>query len=158
MKTYELPTGDVSFMEPAEARAALKKLKAEIVADRDHPLLAENHFQHEAALRVFRELTEITQAGDDGADHEARAAFLADALSDEAPCATPEECRKRAADLLKTPGYVTHERGESVLTDGEREKIRRKIHALHIVADGGGAGQADAADADDGDDDDADEE
>ena len=156
MKTYELP-GDVSFMEPAEARAALKKLKAEIVADRDHPLLAENHFQHEAALRVFEELNSMVRRGEAGADHEAEAAFLADALSDEAPCATPEECRKRAADLLKTPGYVTHERGESVLTDGEREKIRRKIHALHIVAEAGGAGQADAdddgADDDDGDDD-----
>ena len=152
MKSYELP-GDVSFLEPAEARAALKKLTAEIVGDRGHPLLVEEHFQHEAAVRVFEELNKMVRQGEAGADHEAEAAFLADALSDEPPCATPEECRKRAADLLKTPGYVTHERGESVLTDGERERIRRKIHALHIVAEGGGAGQADADDGDDDDDD-----
>ena len=167
MKTYELP-GDVSFLEPAEAQTALKKLKAEIVADRDHPFSDAQHFQHGDAVRVFRELNAMIRAGEADTQADTTAAELEDALGDEKPCRTRAEVLARIAALLRTPGYVTRERGESPLTDGDRERIRRKVHSLSMLVERGDAegqriaaeeraaarqeagGDADA-DADDGD-------
>jgi len=157
MKAYD-PPPDLTDLTPEDAQKLLNVYKATILGDSAHPYNDPQHPQHEDAVRAFRELNAIVRQGEADAASAAGLADLEDALGPDDAGLSPDECRKRAADLLKIPGYVTHERGEVALTDGERERIRRKIHALHIVAEAGGAGQADAADDDDDDDDDDDEE
>jgi len=129
MKSYDLP-GDTSFMEPDEARRAANKFRADILADRDHPYNDPAHPQHADFSAHFRQLYGIINEGEADAQADATAQELAEALGEDAGL-SPAECLARAKELLLTPGYVT---GTGTLSSGDREKLTRKIHALHTVA------------------------
>ena len=171
MKGYELPA-DPEGMTPAEARKAANQFRATVLSDRESPYNNGGHPQHEDFVAYFRALHVIIRQDDADTQADTTAAELEDALGDEKPCRTRAEVLARIAALLRTPGYVTRERGESPLTDGDRERVRRKVHALSMLVERGDAegqriaaeeraaarqeadGDADAdadADADDGD-------
>jgi len=167
VKSYDFP--DYEGLSPEAARKALGKFRADVIADRDHPFSDPQHYEHAAAVKCFDSLNEMIRAGEADTQADATAQELEDALGDEKPCRTRAEALARVAALLRTPGYVTHERGEPVLTDGERGRIRKKVHALSMLVERGDAeGQRIAAeeriaakqaadgdaDADAGDDDD----
>jgi len=135
--TYDFP--DYEGLSPEAARKALKKFQADVIADRAHPFSDAQNFEHADAVRAFRELNAIVRAGEADTQADTTAAELEDALGDEKPCRTRAEVLARIAALLRTPGYVTRERGESPLTDGDRERVRRKVHALSMLVERGDA-------------------
>jgi len=138
VKSYE-PPPDLSDLSPEEAQKLLNVYKATILGDPEHPYNIGGHPQHGDAVRAFRELNAIVRAGEADTQADATAKELEDVLGDEKPCRTRAEVLARVAALLRTPGYVTRERGESVLTDGERERIRKKVHALSMLVERGDA-------------------
>ena len=85
-KNYDpIETGGLT---PAAARRALARLKADILSDDDHPFNHPQHFQHEDFVETFRSLNAMARRGDEDAASASRAAFLAEALGDEKPCAS----------------------------------------------------------------------
>jgi len=143
MKAYDLP--DFEALSPENAERVLRQYRAEIVADRDHPFSDAQHYQHGDAVKCFESLHAMIRAGEADTQADATAQELADALGDEKPCTSRAEVLARIAALLRTPGYVTRERGESPLTDGDRERIRRKVHALSMLVEKGDAAEQRAA-------------
>jgi hypothetical protein len=131
MKSYDIPTYE--NLSPEAARKALNKLRADILADREHPYNDALHTQHEDAVRVFRDLNAMIRAGDEDAASAAKIADLEDALGEDIDL-SPPECLARARKLMRIPGYLTPEPGAPKMPEGAREKLRRKIHALHEYA------------------------
>ena len=135
MRSYDLITYE--GLGPEAAKRALNIFKATVLEDAEHPFNVAQHPQHEDAVRVFAELNAATRAGDEDAAHEADEAELREALADEEPCFSREECLARAAALLRTPGYVLNTPG--AMLDADRERIRKKVHALTMIAERAGA-------------------
>ena len=129
MKSYDLP-GETSGMTPLEARQVLNRLRADILADRAHPFNETGHPQHEDFSACFKQLNTIIQQGATDAQAERAAEELAADLGDDVNL-TPLQCLARAKELLRTPGYII---GTGSLLSAERERLTRKIHALHQVA------------------------
>jgi len=133
MKSYDLPP-EYEGLSPETARKLLNQFRTDIIADRDHPYNVAQHPQHEDFARVFGELNAMALQVDEEAAVREHIADLQDALGDDAEL-SPTESRALAARLMKTPDYMTHESGGERMEDGAREKLRRKIHALIVVAD-----------------------
>jgi len=131
--TEELGTQDVGG-EPTnrdEAQAAMNAAIGKSIAD------SEMQHVNPAGFRVLQ--AEIrkhaaTVAGYDNAAAEAKdAADMERILGDDAGLSVAE-CRARAEELLRTPGYV--EQTPGAMTEEARANLTAKIHALHQVAEG----------------------
>lgn len=128
MKSYDLP-GDTSLMEPEDAKRAKNKFRADVLADRDHPYnVGSTHPQFEDFSAHYRTLNSIIQQGEADAQADATAQELAEALGEDAGLSAPE-CLARAESLLRSDGYISQ-----TMPQAQREKLTKKIHALHTAA------------------------
>ena len=128
MKSYDLPETD--DLTPEQARKAVHRMRADILADRAHPFNETGHPQHEDFSACFKQLNTIIQQGAADAQAVREAEELEADLGDDAGL-SPAECFVRAKELLHTPGYIA---GTGTLLPAERERLTRRIHALHVVA------------------------
>ena len=126
MKSYDLPETD--DLTPDEAKRAVHRLRADILADPRHPFNDSNHAQHGDFSDCFRELNSIIAQDENDVQAERAARERADALGEDVAL-TPAECLDRAEELMKTPGYLA-----GTLPVKDREYLTRKIHALHEAA------------------------
>ena len=126
MKSYDIPETD--GLTPAEAKQAVHRLRADILSDPHHPFNDSAHPQHSDFSDSFKQLNSILLQNETDVQAERAARERADALGEDAGL-SPAECIARAAELMKTPGYLA-----GTLPSREREHLTRRIHALHVVA------------------------
>jgi len=125
MKSYDVPETD--FLTPEQAQAAINRMHADALNDREHPFLNANHPQCEDFAAFSRRLRAII---DDAAAEEKDAAQqekleAAVAVTGDL---SPVECLAKGRTLLKTKGYLSGE-----MAPEERAALKKEIDALYLV-------------------------
>ena len=124
MQSY--PPPDVpAYMTAAEAKRALNKMKADALADKEHPAFNSQHPQSkDFADYSTRLYTIIATAEAEAAD--ALEAQALEAALEATDGMTPEQCLARARELTLTPGYVN-----GTMAPEERAKLATEISTLY---------------------------
>lgn len=127
MQSYP-PPAETEGLTPKGAQRAANQFRAAVLADANHPYNVGGHPQHGDFAGYFAALNAIVRQGESDAEAAASASELAEALGEDADL-TPGEMAAKARELISTPDYVTGR-----LPEAAREKLTRKINALHKAA------------------------
>lgn len=128
MKSYD-PPGETFGLTAEQAQAAVHKMHADVLADKDHPFFNGGHPQHadfvDYNTKLHRIIIESEAEEKDAAAAEKLAA--ARAVTGDLP---PAECMAHGRALLKTKGYLVD---DGTMSSEARAELKRQIDAAFLV-------------------------
>jgi len=126
MRSYDLPGGTFG-LTAEEAQMAVRKMHADVRGDAEHPLMNQNHPQHQDFLKFSTQLHKIILENESDAKDAAAAQKLEDARVVTGDL-TAAEALARGRELLKTPGYL-----DARMESKERAALQKEIDSLFLV-------------------------
>jgi hypothetical protein len=124
MKSYDIP--DVPA-DPEQAQQALNRLRADALADPEHPAFFSAHPQARDFAEYSTRLYKVIATAEVEAKDLAAAQAL-EAARAETGDLTPAECLARARELTLTHGYVN-----GTMAPEERAALAKEISTLYLV-------------------------
>jgi hypothetical protein len=125
MRSYDISETD--FLTLEQAQAAINRLRADALNDREHPFLNANHPQCEDFAAFSRRLHAIiddAEAEEKGAAQQEKL----DAAREVTGGLSPADCLARGRVLLKTKGYL-----DGSMPQEERAALKKEIDALYLI-------------------------
>jgi hypothetical protein len=125
MQSYD-PPPETDGLTPEQAQAAVHKMHADVLADKEHPLLTGGHPQHADFVRFSSQLHRVILE----AEADAKAAVAAQKLEDARAVTgdrTPAACMAHGRALLKTKGYL-----DGTMPEAERAELKKQIDAAFL--------------------------
>jgi len=126
MKSYDLPESD--SLTAAEAQMAVRKMHADARGDAEHPLMTQNHPQHQDFIKFSSQLTRIILQDEADQQDALKAERLEDARAVTGDL-TPGECFARGKTLLKTKGYLVD---DGTMSSEARAALKKEIDAMFL--------------------------
>jgi len=125
MRSYDV-LGGTFGLTAAEAQMAVRKMHADVLADKEHPLLFLGHPQHADFVRFSSQLTKIILQDEADQQDALKAEKLEDARAVTGDL-TAQQCLDRGRALLKTKGYL-----DGTMPEAERAELKKQIDAAFL--------------------------
>lgn len=126
MRSYD-PPPETDDLTAKQAQAAVHKMHADVLADKEHPLLSGSHPQHGDFVKFSTQLHRIIIEAEADQQDALQAEKLEDARA-EVGDLTSQQCLDRGKMLLATPGYL-----DGSMPQAERAKLKKEIDACYLV-------------------------